>query len=222
MKKNILIVGKNGTIGSALIDHFEKDGSYQVYSTSSSNSAVFGSYCFHMRFDASTHVPSELAEVPFDHIIVASGYEPQFNLFESTSEHIHVMFQVHVTGPMQLLQQLVPNMRDHGSIVLFSSPAAQKGSYDPSYSAVKGAVNSLVKTLAKDFAPKIRVNAISPSLVEQSTVYNRMTADFRQKHINNTLTKKNTTTEDCVQAIEFLIQAPQVTGQVLQVNGGMI
>jgi len=218
--KKVLVVGKNGSIAKDLINYLNERGEFEVVTTSSSDQSNTNTY--KLVFDEKCSIPDELLSYKFDHIIIGAGYEPQSNLFESELIHIHKMFNIHVIGPMILLQKLIPNMNDNGSIVLFSSPAAQKGSYDPSYSAVKGAINSLVKTLAKDVGPKLRVNAISPSLVTDSTVFKRMTEDFRLKHLNNTLTKKNTTTLDCIHAIVYLMNGNQVTGQVLQVNGGMI
>ena len=89
------------------------------------------------------------------------------------------------------------------------------------YATVKGATLSLCRTLAVELSKyKIRVNCIAPGLIEDSPVFNGMTTDFREKHINNTLNKRLASAEDCASAINFLVTQEHITGQVIHVNGG--
>jgi NAD(P)-dependent dehydrogenase (short-subunit alcohol dehydrogenase family) len=57
-------------------------------------------------------------------------------------------------------------------------------------------------------------------LVEDSPVFNGMTADFKEKHINNTLNKRLATADDCAAAISFLLTQEHITGQAIHINGG--
>ena len=218
--KNLLIIGINGTVGQAVKDLAENSG-YQVFGTTSKENQQTEKLFF---LDLLDHESISNFQVPIaiDHVLITAGKEPQFNLQQSSENHILDMFGIHIIGPILLMKNLEGKMNDGGSVTLISSPAAYKGSYDPSYAAVKGAVNALVRTLAKDLAPKIRVNAFSPGLIENSPVFERMTPDFREKHLNATLTKKNTTALDCAKSILFLMESEQITGQILHVNGGMI
>lgn len=218
--KNLLIIGINGTVGQAVKDFAEKSG-YQVFGTTSRENQQSDKLFF---LDLLDHESISNFKLPttIDHVLITAGKEPQFNLLQSSEIHVLDMFGVHIIGPILLMKNLEGKINAGGSVTLISSPAAYKGSYDPSYAAVKGAINALVRTLAKDLAPNIRVNAFAPGLIENSPVFDRMTPDFREKHLNATLTKKNTTALDCAKSILFLMESEQITGQILHVNGGMI
>lgn len=215
---NVLIIGVTGTIGSSLYSLLEEK-SYQVYGTSSKIGG--DNRILELDLEHLERIANFSVDFKIDHLIIASGIGPSRNLREATVEHFHKMMNVNLLGPMELIKTLLPFFNNNASITLISSPAADKGSYDPLYASVKGGTNSLVKTLAKELAPNIRVNAISPSLIIDSKVYKGMTEDFQLKHLNNTLTKRHTTAIECAELIEFLLQAKQITGQVIQLNGGM-
>lgn len=219
--KTVLIVGANGSVGKACKLIAERN-KYTVLTTSSNKSNQNNTNCFWIDFNNPSSIDELQIEQKFDLVIICAGKEPQKNLHETSWQHLNEMNNIHVLGPILFMQKIVPNMNNDSAIILLSSPAAIKGSYDPIYAAAKGAVNSLVKTLAKDLGPAIRVNAVSPSLIIDSPVYERMTPDFREKHQNNTYTKQNTTAQQCAEAIYFMGEHPQITGQVLQVNGGML
>ena len=217
--KKILIIGINGTIGKALKKLMEDE--YEIFGTTSKLENATDSM-FYIDFSIPETIENFKTEFDFDHIIVTAGKEPQRNLKESDYSHVLSMFNIHVMGPLLFIKKIADKINFGGSVTFISSPAAYQGSYDPSYAAVKGAINALVRTLAKDLAPKIRVNAMSPSLIIDSPVYNRMTDDFKAKHINNSLTKKLTTAQQCAEGILYLIKGEQITGQILHINGGLI
>ncbi|MBP9185560.1 MAG: SDR family oxidoreductase [Bacteroidia bacterium] len=217
----VLIIGATGAIGGACKTKFEQAG-YSTYTTSSAQEKCDNNTCFWVDFNNIASIEALTTTIKFDCVIISAGKEPQFNLEGTSYEHLLAMINIHLLGPILLLKQIKNNVKVGGAIILLSSPAALKGSYDPIYASAKGAVNALIKTLAKDLAPAIRINAISPSLIADSPVFNRMTPDFREKHLNNTLTHKHTTAQECAEAIYFMSTQKQITGQVLQVNGGMI
>ncbi|MFN3445982.1 MAG: SDR family NAD(P)-dependent oxidoreductase [Bacteroidia bacterium] len=219
--KSVLIVGASGAIGSACKKKFN-EMQYDVYTLTSIKEKADNIHCFWLDFNNPKSIDGLNLTKPIDCVIISAGKEPQHNLESTNFEHLNEMMNIHLLGPILLLKKLKPMLNEDSAIVFLSSPAALKGSYDPIYAAAKGAVNSLIKTLAKDFAPKTRVNAVSPSLIEDSPVFKRMTADFREKHLNNTLTNKHTTADQCADAIYFMSTQAQITGQVLQVNGGMV
>lgn len=221
MKKNILVVGIYGTLGRALLNFYSENELVTVYGTTSRREAVSDTIVY-LDLESNESINSFKPLTTFDHVIVASGYEPQFNLQNTNAHHILKMFAIHVIGPMLFLKNVYAYLQKGGSIVFISSPAAYKGSYDPAYATVKGAVNSLIKTLAKDFAGHLRVNALAPSLIVDSPVFERMTPDFREKHLRNTLTGMHTTAFQCAESINFILFNDQLTGQIIHLNGGMI
>ena len=218
--ENILIIGSGGSLGNAFYTEFNKLSAYRVFGTTTKIDKI-NDHIFHLDFMKDETIYSFPKE-PFHHIIIAAGYEPSANLIETSDEHIDKMFRIHVSKPLLFLQQILNQLMEHSSITFISSPAAWQGSYDPAYAAVKGAINSLVRTLAKDLSPKTRVNALSPSLIEDSTVFKGMTNDFKQRHIDRTLNKRLLTLPECVEAMKFIIGSEHYTGQILHLNGGMI
>ena len=77
-------------------------------------------------------------------------------------------FQVNTVGAFSAIQAAVTALQaTSGSVVLFSSIAAQRGfSNHSAVGAAKGALESLSRTLAAELAPKIRINTIAPSLTD--------------------------------------------------------
>ena len=75
-------------------------------------------------------------------------------------------------------------------------------------------------TLARELSPEVRVNALAPSLISDSPVFERMTPDFRSKHLNATLNKRLLLPEECAHTIWFLLNQEHITGQIIHLNGG--
>lgn len=219
-KLNLFIVGITGSLGKALQEYYSKDECYNIYGSSSKMTNVSESIFYLDFLERSTLV--NIPNYQIDHLIITSGYEPKFDLLKLSEEHLDKMFNIHVIGPLLLVRKMRFLFSENSSITFISSPAAFQGSYDPSYAAVKGSINSLVRTLAKELSPQIRVNALAPSLIMNSTVFDGMTDDFRERHIERTMNKRFLTLSECIEAIDFIIKSKHFTGQILHLNGGMV
>ena len=81
-----------------------------------------------------------------------------------TEEHFDEQFNTNVKGAYFTIQELLPVIKDGGSIILNTSVAAHMGMASASvYSATKAALLNLARTISAELLPrKIRVNAISP------------------------------------------------------------
>ena len=86
-----------------------------------------------------------------------------------------------------------------------------------SYSASKAGLWAVTRTLAQALAPRIRVNAIGPGPVLQST--HQTEAEFRAEY-QATLLGRRTDPEEIAAAIRFILAAPALTGQMLALDGG--
>jgi len=114
--------------------------------------------------------------------------------------------------------------KNNGSIVLFSSVAAQKGFTNHTIIATaKAAIEGLTVTLAAEFAPSIRVNCIAPSLtnskISQSMLKSPVVAEALAKaHPLKRLGEG----EDSAALAKFLLsdESSWVTGQIIGVDGG--
>ena len=86
------------------------------------------------------------------------------------------------------------------------------------YCISKAGLVTLTKLLAKELAPNIRVNAISPGAI---TWPNGINIERKEKIISQTILKKMGKAEDIAKAVAFLIKdASYVTGQILYIDGG--
>jgi NAD(P)-dependent dehydrogenase (short-subunit alcohol dehydrogenase family) len=136
-------------------------------------------------------------------------------------------FRLNATGAALAVQSALPALLASGggaSVLLFSSVAASRGfPMHPSIGMAKAAVQGLVRALAAELAPAVRINAIAPSLTDtplaQSIVGNpRMRAAIAAMHPLARLGTPN----DIASLAAFLLstQAGWITGQVLGVDGG--
>jgi 3-oxoacyl-[acyl-carrier protein] reductase len=112
-----------------------------------------------------------------------------------------------------------------GSVVLVSSTAGQRGeAFHADYAASKGAMISLVKSLAVEYAPAITVNSVAPGWVATEMSASALN-DGGDARIAATIPlKRIASAEDIAGPIVFLLseQARHITGEILNVNGGSV
>lgn len=134
--------------------------------------------------------------------------------------------EVNLTGTFLLAKHAVPAIRRRGggAIVVLTSTAGQRGEAGHAhYAASKGGQISLVKSLAAELGPEIRVNGVAPGWVdtEMSAV---PLDDERARILAEIPLKRVATAGDVADAVAFLAsdRARHVTGEILNVNGGSV
>lgn len=219
--KTYLIVGSSGSLGAALVKLLLEKGDSVILTTSKIKNK-YGENEIHLDLTDPDSIDALITfQDKLDGIIFTAGYEPRASLMEMTREHVTKMLDIHLTGPINTIKNIYKNLNKNSAIILVSSVAAYKGSYDPMYAIVKGGILSATRTFAVAFAKDaIRVNCIAPGLIEGSPVFMRMTDDFKEKHLNNTLNKKLTSALDCAETMFFLLKQEQINGQIIHINGG--
>ena len=135
------------------------------------------------------------------------------------------IFAVNVKGIYNCVNAAMPHfLKKHaGSIVTVSSMWGQSGaSCEAAYSATKGAVIALTKALAKELGPSgIRVNCVAPGVILTDMCAN-VDPDILEEMAQENPIGRNGTPEDVAKAMEYLLEAEFITGQVLPVNGGYL
>lgn len=134
-------------------------------------------------------------------------------------------FNIHVLGAVNVLKTYQSNLNEGASVVLISSVAATTGMpFHASVASVKAALEGFARSLAAEWAPKIRVNVVAPSLTltpmaEKLTNSPEKIEAGAQRHPLKRLGKPS----DLANAITFLLgdDSAWMTGQVLAVDGGM-
>jgi len=125
-------------------------------------------------------------------------------------------------APLFLSQAAAPHLRKSGgSIVNIADIHAERPLKNyVIYSIAKAGLVGLTRTLARELAPEVRVNAVAPGpiLWPEDDSYDTVS---RQRIISHTLLKRVGEPEDIARAVHYFIsEAPYVTGQVLAVDGG--
>lgn len=136
------------------------------------------------------------------------------------------VLRVNLDGTFNLNKMVLRHMRINkisGSVVNLASTSGITGQVgQANYSASKGAIISLSKTLSKEMAPySIRVNSVSPGFIETGMTYNLK----NKKNINKLIPMgRFGTPEEVASVIEFLIsdKSSYITGKNIVIDGGMI
>ncbi|MDX2037916.1 MAG: SDR family oxidoreductase [Isosphaeraceae bacterium] len=131
------------------------------------------------------------------------------------------ILQVNLKGTFYACRAAMPALESaRGNIVNVASVAGIAGSGSSiAYAASKGAVITLTKSLAKAFAPAVRVNAVAPGPVQTRWLADHQ--DMVEAAMALTPLKRPAQPEDIAQAIVYLADvATLTTGQILVVDGG--
>ena len=162
-------------------------------------------------------------------ILVNNAGVYEFSPVESVTEgHFHKQFDLNVLGLVLTSQAAVKHFSPAGgSIVNISSLASTLAPANASvYSATKGAVDTLTKSLAKELGPrKIRVNAINPGMVETEGVHAAgfIDSDFQKRQEAETPLGRIGQPDDIAPAAVFFASddASWITGETLVIAGGL-
>jgi NAD(P)-dependent dehydrogenase (short-subunit alcohol dehydrogenase family) len=144
-----------------------------------------------------------------------------------TDQEFMEEFKLNVMGAIKIVRSVLPRLKNvnQASIVFFSTIAVQQGTpFHSSVASAKGAVEGLTRSLAAEFAPKIRVNCIAPSLTNTPLAARLLSSDEKKKASDERHPLKRTgEAEDIAQLASFLLspQSSWITGQIIHADGGL-
>jgi len=158
----------------------------------------------------------------------ATLFRSMSDLEALSGEDFARIYAVNVVGPYQMARAVAPYMAERGgAIVNVSSIAGANGTGSSyAYAASKGALNTLTLALARNLAPRIRVNAVLPGLIESRWVrqgigdgaYERVRDNFAKDAALGVVA----TPDQVAAAIGWIAMgADIVTGQLLVLDAGL-
>ncbi|MBI3409644.1 MAG: SDR family oxidoreductase [Planctomycetes bacterium] len=135
-------------------------------------------------------------------------------------------FDVNVTSAFWVTRRAIPHLREsgHGSIINNLTMSIQTGGSGGAgpYAAAKGALQVMTRTLARELAPQVRVNAVMPGVIETRHHETYSTPAKMDDYRKQTPLGRNGRAEEVAEVVVFLASdaAKFMTGALLDVNGG--
>ena len=213
---NHLIIGGNSGIGKAVVDLLGEPDCVIFSRTGDGKNAN------HHQINVLT---DNLPDLPELKTIVYCPGTIQLKPFHRFSEEDFLNdLQTNVIGAIKVLQFYQKTLKsNNGNVVLFSTIAISQGmGFHSSIAVSKGALEGLMKSLAAEWAPFVRVNCIAPSLTDTPLAQDLLNTEQKREGANNRHPLKRIGTPiDIAQGVKFLIENTWITGQIIHIDGGL-
>ena len=213
----ILLIGASSDIACHLYETYKSDYDFIRFSSNDEFSDVSN---FNLQ-DPDTYIEIENISgiVYFPGTIVLKPFK-QLGLEDFKND-----YDINVLGLLKILKYYQSSLIDGSSLVFISTVAAKLGMpFHSSISMCKASLEALAISLAAEWAPKVRVNCVAPSLVN-TKLAKRFFRNDKQKEMMSERhpLKKTGKSEDISHTIEFLLsnKSNWVSGQVFNIDGGM-
>ena len=238
--KTILVTGASSGIGREVAIELSRKGAIVIITGRNEERLVDTFNCLfsgngqkHLQVIADLDVDEQIEKLAtesfaVDGLVCCSGINDKAPIKHVSRDKIEKMYNANVYGPMLLVKELVKKkkLNKGASIVFISSISSIYATVSNAlYASSKGAINSLVKVLALELAPKkIRVNAIMPGMVRTGMInaYG-LSEEEMNAVIKGYPLGRIGEPEDIAKAVAFFISddSSWITGANLVVDGGV-
>ena len=220
----IVIVGGSRGIGKEIINQLVQDN--MIINLSRNKPKLTHTNLTHHNIDILSSDLPDLEDV--SSVIYCPGSINLKPIGRISLDEFREDFEINVVGAIKVIQKYLPILKksNHASILLFSTVATKLGMpYHSSVAASKSAIDGLVKTLGAELAPKIRVNAIAPTITKTDLASKLLR---NEKVIENMIErhplKKILMPEEVAKMAKFLISndASSISGQIFNLDAGIV
>ncbi|WP_162901381.1 SDR family oxidoreductase [Breoghania sp. L-A4] len=223
--KHVFLTGCTSGIGAAFLKFAAESGRYSVSALSRrpvhSDVIVWNGLSDLDNLDLLEQTLQDFS-APLDGIVLFAGELPGRTMFESTPAQMEHLFRVNVIANMVIIKALAPCLAEDSAVVLLGSISGFKGSHDDPYAATKGAIHSLVKSLALKMAPRTRVVGIAPGMTNDTRMTDDLVDGLYQRTLSTIPLRRAAEASEIAALVDTLLgaSARSITGAVLDVNGG--
>ncbi len=223
MKTAVIIGGSKG-IGNAIVKTLLND--FKVINISRSSPEHNHENLSHFSCNI---LEDDLPDIELvDVLIYCPGSINLKPISKLTTDDFKDDFEINVLGAIKAIQKYLPSLRasKQPNILLFSTVAVKLGMpFHASIAAAKGAIEGVVKSLAAELAPTIRVNAIAPTVTETDLAAKLLRNDKMKENITERHPlKKYLNPEEVAGMAAFLIseKAASISGQIFEMDCGIV
>jgi len=225
--KNILVVGGSSGIGLELVKQLASDN--QLFVLGRNQAPLAGLDVHFISHDVTDGTDLDSSTLPerLDGFVYCPG---SINLrpFKGIKPEVFQQdMEVNAFGAVRTLQKIAPLLMNspEASIVFFSTVAVQTGMpFHSSIAMAKGALEGLTRSLAAEWAPKVRVNSIALSLVDTplAAKFTNNADKLEKANARHPLGRMGSAA-DAAQMTVFLLseKSSWMTGQILHLDGGI-
>jgi 2-hydroxycyclohexanecarboxyl-CoA dehydrogenase len=223
--RTAIVTGGAAGIGAAIVERFQAEGTKVV------------------NFDLKGSPPVDITDYeavkkavesagPVDILVNNAGWDMFKPFLKTDPQFWQKIISINLVGPMNLMHCVLPGMveRGGGKVVNIASDAGRVGSSgEGPYSACKGGIIAMTKTIARELASKgVRLNTVCPGLTETSMLESFMQGagnpdKLREAYRRAVPIGRLGKPEDIAGAVLFLASddAEFITGQTISVSGGL-
>lgn len=222
----ILVVGASRGIGMALAERLIKQG-FPVIGVSRSGSGPQGAQAHLVADVVADGLPMDQLPEGLGGMVYCPGTIDLKPLRSLKVDDLRHALEVNLVGAFRCAQASADRLKKvpGSSMLFFSTVAVGQGmSFHATVAAAKGGVEGLVRSLAAELAPTVRVNCIAPSLTNTPLAERLLSTPDKEKAAGDRHPLKRVGQSDDIAAMAAFLLGPEanwITGQVLGVDGGM-
>lgn len=238
MTLTCLITGSSRGIGLAIAHHLAAKGHRVILNSRSPIApeilAQFDGYeqpvlqatCDISQFDVAKQLVDDLYDqgVQVDVLVNNAGITRDGLVMRMSEEDFNAVIQTNLNGCFNMCRHLTPRLlkQKGGRIINMTSVVGVMGNAGQvNYAASKAGMIGLTKSLAREVASRgITVNAIAPGFIE-TDMTDQLSDRVKEAMLGQIPLKRFGQVEHIAKTVDFLIDNDYITGQVIEVNGGL-